>query len=135
MVLCCFAYRNRKTKIPEAAALTICHVYFIFIFFIIAHPAYRYTETGAFKKEELQMGYNCIAVMDKITGNIKRVNKVLRTLNDPRHGVMARFRAVDVVKGMVIGEAASQKVRLSNEEIDDVTYAVIRDIKKKTGMA
>lgn len=80
------------------------------------------------------MGYNCIAVMDKITGNRKRVDKVLGTLNDPRHGVMARFRAVDVVKGMVIGEAASQKVRLSNEEIDDVTYAVIRDIKKKAGI-
>ena len=123
-----------KTKIPETAAFTICHVYFIFIFFIIAHPAYRYTETGAFKKEELQMGYNCIAVMDKITGNRKRVDKILRTLNDPRHGVMARFRAVDVVKGMVIGEAASQKVRLSNEEIDDVAYAVIRDIKKKAGI-
>lgn len=81
------------------------------------------------------MRYECAAVMDGITGNKKRVDKVLRTLKDPGHGIMARFRAIDVVRGMVVGEAASQKVRLSNEEIDDVTYASIRDIKKKAGMA
>ncbi len=81
------------------------------------------------------MRHECIMVMDRITGNKKRVDKILRVLRNPDLGVMARFRAIDVVKGMVVGEAACQKARLSNEEINDITYAAIRNIKEKSGVA
>lgn len=81
------------------------------------------------------MRYECLAIADNITGSKKRVSKVLRTLDDPKHGIMARFKAMDLVKNLVVGEAASQKVCLTKEEVENIVHAVFRDIRKNAGRA
>lgn len=71
------------------------------------------------------MSYETDAVTLGIIGNEKRVAKILGVMAGTSEG-----SSFATIRKMVVGEAASQKTRLTEAEIKNAVYAIYRHCKK-----
>lgn len=72
------------------------------------------------------MSYETDAVTLGIIGNEKRIAKILRVMAGT-----AESSSFATIRNMVVGEAASQKTRLTEAEIKNAVYAIYRHCTKK----
>lgn len=72
------------------------------------------------------MSYETNAVSSGIIKNNKKVQKIICAMNKDDK------RAIVVIRNAVIGEAASQKVKLSETEIINAVYTVFRHCKSQS---
>ena len=86
----------------------------------------RKTGSKTKKYRRIEMSHKADAVANGIIGNEKRIAKILRVMAGTSEG-----SSFATIRKMVVGEAASQKTRLTETEIKSAVYAIYRHCAKK----